>query len=187
MQGRVLETAPKPKAKAKSKAKGKPPKETKAKAKSAKGRGKSGSAGSAGAGDDDARNAPPTTAADLLPEPTKLDDNVMVEVDGQSASRTKYFVDCMLGGIRTALLSARQTLGAPIGSKPAQPDSDTATSGTTIHYYDHEVPILRQCIHIGVTFALQQSVEIDGKTHKRWSTCRPAMQFYAFKLVRHAL
>ena len=167
MQGKVLETKPKAKAKGGKSAKRAP----KAKAKSR-----------AGGGDG-------VGGESLLSEPSKLEDSVCINIDGTTVARPKYFIDCLLGAIRTSLLSGRQIYGAPAQTK--QVDGTNAIlgqnkEGKTVVYEEHDVPILRLSVHIGMLFAFNQTANIGGKIHTRWSTCRPAIQFLALKMYREA-
>ena len=173
MQGKVLQPSTraqdkskKPKAKAKAKGGG-------------KGRGKNAVA----------KGAPKAKAdsnAQILPEPGKLEDAVMVDFEGHVISRTKYFLDCLLGGVRHALLSARATFGVPTGVAGVETSFELGTNreGQTVFYMKHELEILQKCIKLGLTFALRGEVEVNGKVLKRWSLCRPQIQQFAMNAVK---
>ncbi len=159
MQGKVLDTAAKAKAKAK-------PKRGGAKAKS--------------------RPTCPEPTADMIPEPSKLADSIMVDCDGLSVSRTKYFLDCLIGGVRNALLSARHHVGVPAGSKQIEPPYQLGMGrdGQQTFYMEHESTILQQCIKLGLMFALKGQVMMNNKVYKRWSSCRPQLQIQAMNLAK---
>ena len=167
MQGKVLAPAVKAKAKAKSKPK------ADGKGTTAKGKAKA----KARAGPDQNKN--------MIEEPEKTTDHVACAVDGVPMMRTKYFLDCLMNAIRTALLSARKRFGTPVGSNEVDPQ---AALGTTNHdqpnvYYDHEIPVLRRCLRLGIIFAMKGQLTMDKKIHKRWSTCRPQIQAFAISMI----
>lgn len=164
MQGKVLEATPKAKSKGKAKVKANPKRKAAAKA-----------------------STKPETQPDVIDEPGKLDDNVSVELDGMCMSRTKYFVDCLLGSVRAALRSARNTFGVPVGSQPIQPEALLdAMSSEKLAYHNHEYAILRQCIGMGLDFLFQKTIIIDEKVHSRWSTVRPQIQAVAIRMCQSA-
>lgn len=164
MQGKVLEANPKAKAKGKAKTKANPKRKAAAKA-----------------------SMKPETQPDSIDEPGKLDDNVSVELDGVFMSRTKYFVDCLLGSVRAALRSARKTFDVPVGSQPIQPEALLdSMSSEHLAYHDHEYTILRQCIGMGLDFLFQKTIIIDEKVHSRWSTVRPQIQAAAIRMCQSA-
>lgn len=169
MQGKVLAPAVKAKAKAKSKSKA----DGKGTTATAKGKAKA----KVRAGPDQNKN--------MIEEPEKTTDHVACAVDGVPMMRTKYFLDCLMNAIRTALLSARKRFGTPVGSNEVDP---LATLGTTNHdhpnvYYDHEIPVLRRCLRLGIIFAMKGQLTMDKKIHKRWSTCRPQIQAFAISMI----
>ena len=164
MQGKVLEATPKAKSKGKVKAKANPKRRVAAKA-----------------------SVKPETQTDIIDEPGKLDDNVSVELDGVSMSRTKYFVDCLLGSVRAALRSARNTFDVPVGSQPIQPEALLdSMSSEKLAYHNHEYAILRQCVGMGLDFLFQKTIIIDEKVHSRWSTVRPQIQAVAIRMCQSA-
>ena len=172
---------PKGRAKAKAKTKAKTPKEPKAGAKG-RGRGRGQSKGEGHGGDASGRAQ--QAAMSVLPEADSAaqDANISVEVEGTCVTRPKFFVDCLLGGIRAALLSARRRFGIPMGAKQVEPPSVMGVMGSEeVFYYDHEIPILRKCIQFGILFALQRQVAIEQRLNKRWSSTRPAIQMYAMR------
>lgn len=161
MQGKVLDAAA---SKAKAKAKARPKRNAKAKA----------------------RPTCPEPTTEMLPEPSKLADNIMVDCDGLSVSRTKYFLDCLIGGVRNALLSARLHVGVPSCSSQIEPPYELGMGrdGQQTFYMEHEATILQQCVGLGLTFALKGQVTISGKVFKRWSSCRPQLQIHAMNLAK---
>ena len=170
MNGKTLAPAPKAKAKAK------------AKAKSGKGKSK-------GQTHQSEQSENPMA---MVEDPAMLSEHVSVEVDGHQVTRTKYFVDCLIGGVRSALLTARQKHGVPHGSTAVEPSSvlgklpiKGGTAGTMEDavYYEYEVPILRKCFRLGIVFAIQGQLILDRKRHTRWSTCRPQIQKIAMQMV----
>ena len=149
-----------------SKSKGK---KAKAKAKQAGKRSKPGGA--------DGEHASVDIKVDILPEPEQQLDNVAVEVAGVTASRQKFFLDCLLGGIRSALKSAVASIGLPVGSKPVEPPASLGQVGPDeIFYHDSDYPILRKCVGLGIDFAFDKKLVLSGKGIYRWSACRPQIQ-----------
>lgn len=69
-------------------------------------------------------------------EPDKTLDMVSLESDGSLTTRCKYFLDCMIQGIRSAVKSARSAHGLPIGAKLCNPDLD-----------EEEVKVMHLCRH----------------------------------------
>ena len=167
MQGKVLAPA----VKAKAKAKNKP---------------KADGTGAAAKGKAKAKTrAGPDQNKNMIEEPEKTTDHVACAVDGVPMMRTKYFLDCLMNGIRTALLSARKRFGTPVGSKEVDPQAalGTPNSDQPNVYYDHEIPVLRRCLRLGIIFAMKGQLTMDKKIHKRWSTCRPQIQTFAISMI----
>ena len=129
MDGKIL--APKPKAKAKVKAKAK---------QESKGKGRGGGRGKAKAAPKE--KARGKDGEDIMDEPEKTADYVSCQVDGVAVLRTKYFLDCLVSAIRSALINARKQFGVPLGSQPVEPEAllgPPSAHGEALVYHDHEV------------------------------------------------
>jgi len=176
MDGKIL--APKPKAKAKAKVKAKAKQES-------KGKGRGGGRGKAKAAPKE--KARGKDGEDIMDEPEKTADYVSCQVDGVAVLRTKYFLDCLVSAIRSALINARKQFGVPLGSQPVEPEAllgPPSAHGEALVYHDHEVLVFRKCLRLGLLFALKGQLTIDKKIHRRWSTCRPHIQVYAKQLIK---
>ena len=176
MDGKIL--APKPKAKAKAKVKAKVKQES-------KGKGRGGGRGKAKAAPKE--KARGKDGEDIMDEPEKTADYVSCQVDGVAVLRTKYFLDCLVSAIRSALINARKQFGVPLGSQPVEPEAllgPPSAHGEALVYHDHEVLVFRKCLRLGLLFALKGQLTIDKKIHRRWSTCRPHIQVYAKQLIK---
>ena len=135
----------------------------------------------------DGEHASVDIKVDILPEPEQQLDNVAVEVAGVTASRQKFFLDCLLGGIRSALKSAVASIGLPVGSKPVEPPASLGRVGQDeIFYHDSDYPILRRCVGLGIDFAFDKKLMLSGKGIYRWSACRPQIQQVAINMAKAA-
>ena len=165
----------------------KPPKSAKAKAKS-KGKGRG---GGDHAGQDDQNSAADSNAKGasmtLLPGTDDISSgSVAVEVDGLRVTRAKYFMDDLLAAVRAALVSARRRFGTPVALNPKAAEPQSQIGDTGLFYFDYELPILRKFIKLGVLFAIQKQLILDGRVLKRWSAVRPQLQQMAMRAMHRA-
>lgn len=113
-------------------------------------------------------------------DPNLMVSEVQVNSDGNRYSRTKYYLDCLIQAIRSAITCARKHHG-PSLSEPYKPDTggenlDTDNEEQTMTYCHMEFPILRFAVREGIIFAFKGERAINNKQHKKWSSFRPALQ-----------
>lgn len=117
-----------------------------------------------------------------------------VTLDGL-LTRDKYFLDCLVLGVRSALTLARQRFG---DLQDAQMDeaaqdmvhfdalAEESSSDDIFTYKQAEVHLLRIAINKAIIFALTGEVTLGGKVHRRWSSLRPALQAQVMSLYQKA-
>lgn len=119
-----------------------------------------------------------------------------VTLDGL-LTRDKYFLDCLVLGVRSALALARKRFG---DLQDAQMDeaaqdmvnfdavavAEESSSDDIFTYKQAEVHLLRIAINKGIIFALTGEVTLGGKVHRRWSSLRPALQAQVMSLYKKA-
>ena len=94
-------------------------------------------------------------------------------------TRDKYFVDCLVMCVRSAIRSARARLGASTGDLPADTES-----GQLI-YDQMELSILHECVRYGLAFCHTKEFFLK-RSHKKWSSMRPVLQTHAIQLWQKA-
>lgn len=114
------------------------------------------------------------TTEDITEDTAKETEEVIVNGPGGSTlARPKLFLDCLILAIRSAVMAARAKFGLPFDVVKSDLDP---TDERPMKYTEMEVKILRANVRAGLHFALQGSGMINGKSHKKWSSFRPALQ-----------
>ena len=121
-----------------------------------------------------------------------------VTIDGPAGivlARNKYFLDCLVMGVRTAIKTARAKYG-PLPERNFElviPDhlmisfeQIRGDDEDPMVYHPAEVPLLRFFVREALHFAFSGEVVVGGKLHKRWSSCRPALQTATMSMYRKA-
>ena len=113
-------------------------------------------------------------------DPNLMVSEVQVNSNGNKYSRTKYYLDCLIQAIRSALTCARKHHGQSL-SEEYKPEGvgenvDNDNEEQPMKYSQMEFPILRFAVREGIIFALKGERAINNKQHKKWSSFRPALQ-----------
>ena len=106
---------------------------------------------------------------------------------GSELTRDKYFVDCLVMCVRSAIRTARQRFGAlPVAETSC---TSAATSEEIDHgclvYSNAELTIARECVKHGIIFCVRGEHMLK-KPYKKWSGMRPAIQKHAINLYEEA-
>lgn len=121
---------------------------------------------------------------DVIEDSSKLDSAIIINsVQGGQLVRDKYFVDCLVLAVRSALHACRRKWGLIIDA-----DGDTTDAAGTgpMSYVPAEYGILEDCVRRGIFFACERELVLDGKRHTKWSTLRPQLQVYVMNEYRKA-
>ena len=97
---------------------------------------------------------------------------------GTVLTRDKYFVDCLVMAIRSAIRTARMRF--------AEKDEIPVQQDEQLVYTESEVLILRECIRHGMYFCYSGGKYVWKKVYKKWTTMRPALQGHALRLCEQA-
>ena len=112
------------------------------------------------------------TVIELADDAGRTDNEVAVHgVGGTAFTREKYFIDCLVMCVRSALRAARKTVGVP-------DELGNLTDAETGHlvYTPMELKLLRDVIKSGLAFLMDGEIKLQNKTYKKWSSLRPALQ-----------
>lgn len=132
----------------------------------------------------------------VVDDPSTTESQITMEGPlGTTLARNKYFVDCLFMGARTAIRAARSQWG-PLPSRNFEHvipehlaislDDVAAEDDDPMVYAPAELPLLRFFVKEALVFAFSGEVMVSGKLHKRWSSCRPALQTATMNLYKKA-
>ena len=124
-------------------------------------------------------------ASATMDEPDVTTDHVQVAgPDGDTLSRCKYFIDCLIGGVRSALKAARAKYGVAAGASLMGAGGGDGALESDMHVYEYD--IARSMLRAGIVFALTGNAMLNKKVFRRWSAMRPALQADILRLVAEA-
>lgn len=121
-------------------------------------------------------------AQSIVDDPTTTTSQVTMEGPTGSLARNKYFIDCMILGARSAFRAARARFGDLPGMDEVSDyltdalDPEPDNHDSPMSYETAELPLLRNYVRSALLFAFSGEASVGGKIHRRWSSCRPALQ-----------
>ena len=122
-----------------------------------------------------------------IDDESKLNPEITVSsCHGLHLTRDKYFIDCLVLAIRSALHAARKRYGLSFTEDDAKAGHSPDTGSDVFVYSATEMQILETCVRHGIYFAYEGENMLAGKLHKKWSSMRPALQTYVIKLYAEA-
>ena len=117
----------------------------------------------------------------------KTDAEIIVHsAHGSSLTRDKYFVDCLVMAIRSAIRFARQRFGmldTPATETPSA--SNEEIEHGCLVYTDFEMTIVKECMRHGLMFGTKGE-HVLKKVYRKWSAMRPALQKHAIGMYEQA-
>lgn len=137
-----------------------------------------------------------SSSRSVIEDPSTTESQITMEGPlGTQLARNKYFVDCLIIGARTSIRAARSKWG-PLPSRNYENaipehlaislDDVNTDDDDPMFYAPAELPLLRFFVKEALIFAFAGEVVVAGKLHKRWSSCRPALQTATMNLYKKA-
>lgn len=128
----------------------------------------------------------------VVHDPTTTEAQITLDILDGLLTRDKYFLDCLVLGMRSAFTLARERFGA---LQEVQLESTDLLCFDVVAeefpddiftYNLAEAQLLRFAATKAITFAITGEVTLGGKAHKRWSSLRPALQAQVISLYKKA-